>query len=576
MRIKGAQTKSGESLEFGPLTVLVGPNNVGKSRTLRDIHQQMTQGQSAGSVILTDVDVELPTTMDELLSGLDVAQDPQDANYHLVRSISSNLVSGHEMRVHLAGLKENMENPEWREDNRDYLFQQFGRFRVALLDAESRLQIASSSPSYDPATGRPERLLQSLYYAPPHVEETLREAFDETFGMQIRLDYSTGAMLRFRVTRRFPNVPEDPRKAYPIMAKFPTLDEQGDGFRSFTAVILSLLMTRGRTILLDEPEAFLHPAQARHLGHWVATLAADSPGGVIVATHNAHFLAGLLLRGEDLAIYRLNRQGDDTSFSHIAPADIERLGSSPLLSSQRVLEAVFHRGVAVCEADSDRLVYQTVASIAHGNRDVLFLHAHNKQTLKDVIGLLRAADIPCVAIPDIDLLRDGGDLAKLLEALAPGSFSDEIAGLREAVATCIDGQPEAQALAEVKDGVAEFMDQLNQREHDLAGARSRLRDLQSSATPWKAVKLGGVDAIPAEVRENAKSLLDLLRARGAFLVPVGELESWIELGTRRKNRWIVLALPHLFDKGPPKMLVHFVGDILEHVSPEDEAAAGAP
>ena len=54
------------------------------------------------------------------------------------------------------------------------------------------------------------------------------------------------------------------------MRQFQTLDEQGDGFRSYVGVVLSVLLSEGRTILLDEPEAFLHPMQARRLGAWLA------------------------------------------------------------------------------------------------------------------------------------------------------------------------------------------------------------------------------------------------------------------------------------------------------------------
>ena len=45
------------------------------------------------------------------------------------------------------------------------------------------------------------------------------------------------------------------------------LKRQGDGMRSFASVVLHLLATVTPSILmLDEPEAFLHPPQARLLG----------------------------------------------------------------------------------------------------------------------------------------------------------------------------------------------------------------------------------------------------------------------------------------------------------------------
>ena len=83
------------------------------------------------------------------------------------------------------------------------------------------------------------------------------------YEMEITLDYSSMLKLCFRVAKIMPDIPEDPRKAYPITNKLGKIEEQGDGFRSLVGIILGLLFSKGRIVLLDEPEAFLHPAQAR-------------------------------------------------------------------------------------------------------------------------------------------------------------------------------------------------------------------------------------------------------------------------------------------------------------------------
>ena len=100
-------------------------------------------------------------------------------------------------------------------------------------------------------------------------DENLNDIFKRAFNMEIKLDYSEMAELSFKIAKAFPNIPENPRAAFPIMSTFQRLDEQGDGFRSFVGVVLSILMCKDRLILLDEPEAFLHPAQAKILGEWI-------------------------------------------------------------------------------------------------------------------------------------------------------------------------------------------------------------------------------------------------------------------------------------------------------------------
>jgi hypothetical protein len=53
--------------------------------------------------------------------------------------------------------------------------------------------------------------------------------------------------------------------------------------------------------------------------------------------------------------------------------NISKILNSPLLSSQPVLESIFHRGVAVCEGDSDRVVYQTFAVKQYQDEKILFI-----------------------------------------------------------------------------------------------------------------------------------------------------------------------------------------------------------
>ena len=56
-----------------------------------------------------------------------------------------------------------------------------------------------------------------------------------------------------------------------VKAQATTLDSQGDGMRSFATVLLYVLVADNHSIqFLDEPEAFLHPPQARLVGELIA------------------------------------------------------------------------------------------------------------------------------------------------------------------------------------------------------------------------------------------------------------------------------------------------------------------
>ncbi|MEW5799664.1 MAG: AAA family ATPase [Bacteroidota bacterium] len=557
MRIKSIKIKSGQSIDLGPFTVLVGPNNVGKSQTLRDINSKISGGRDARSILVNQIVVDKPTTFDDLFRGLLVIDHPTHMNHKLVRGITSNLLSGDEFAFQSPSFEQQFAHSQ----DGAFLLGGIGKFRVAFLDASSRLLVASTTSAFNPHTSAPQHLLQVLFHAGKKLEDQLREAFKKTFGMDIKLDYSGMTQLYLRVTKLFPPIPDDPREAFPIMKDFSQLDTQGDGFRSFVGVILSLLLSEGRIILLDEPEAFLHPAQARQLGQWIGDFVKKSESQIIVATHNSNFLTGILASNTNVDIFRLNRHDDVTTYHEIKSEAISRLTKSPLLSSQSVLDSVFHKGVVVCEADSDRTIYQTVALREFGNQTTLFIHAQSKQTVKDVVGLLRDATIPVCAIVDIDILNSHEELESLLNALTDSPHHVELLNLRDKIAKEIEGRPDSEIIKNLQAEISNFLNQLQHGEHTLAGARSAIRRIDSTISKWFDIKKRGLDAFGLS-RSDAETIIRESKKIGLFIVPVGELESWIDVGTRQKKKWIVLALEQLFDGKCPAPLKDFMREIL--------------
>ena len=558
MKIKTLRTKDDRTITLGEFSVLVGPNNVGKSQTLRDIYLRLASGRNARTTIITNVEIQKPNDFEELLAGLKVLEHPTNIGIHQIRGIQPNLTSGDTINVNIEDLSRQFQS----QNDVDFILGNLSKFRVSYLDAASRLQVAQSAGSYNPHTQPPQNLLQGLFGADSDEEFRLRDVFKRTFDMDIRLDYSGMTQLVLRLAKEFPDIPGDPRKAYPFFSRFPRLDEQGDGFRSFVGVVLSLLLSEGRIVLLDEPEAFLHPAQARQLGFWIAEYSRHSPGQILIATHNANFLAGILSSEQPVDIYRLNRQGARTKYTLISSEATSKLAKSPLLSSQRVLESIFYKGVAVCEADADRAVYQTVAVRDLEEQEVLFLHAHNKQTIHRVVSLLKSASIPVCAIVDIDILNSSTDLDQALRSLGNSPDIDQILELRQAIAREVEGEDEEKTLKDLTQRTSEFLAQLNRNEHTLSGARGALNRLRRESSKWRSLKKDGIEGASTEIKPKVEELLDLSKKSGLFILPVGELESWLDLRTRQKNRWIVLALEKLHAESAPTNLKQFLKEML--------------
>ena len=113
----------------------------------------------------------------------------------------------------------------------------------------------------------------------------------------------------------------------------------------------SLFYTRSRV------EAFLHPPQALQLGEIISGLVEPSQQ-IFIATHSADFLRGLLSSTRDAVIIHLDRVENITEANVLDSATLNQIITDPLLSSSRVLEGMFYKGVVATEADADAVFYQ--------------------------------------------------------------------------------------------------------------------------------------------------------------------------------------------------------------------------
>lgn len=561
MIIESIILKNNQTINLGKISILVGPNNVGKSQTLRDIQQRMQSGIASKFVLLKEIKFHKPATLEAFLANLKVVDSVHNIGSKRIVGINTNLTNQDSLEVPQQYLMQQFNN----HTDLNWTLGNLSKFKVSHLDSTTRLNLIQTTDSFNPDKDDPANILQSLFLNKQN-EELLMLAFKEAFGMEVMLDFSGLRDFCLRVARQFPVIPDDPRKAYPITKEFNKIDDQGDGFRSFVGIVLSLLFSKDRIILLDEPEAFLHPAQARYLGKWIADNSESLSGQIIISTHNSNFLSGLLQSNKKVDIFRLNRIENDTTFKLIPPDATENLTKSPMLSSQRVLEAIFHKAVVVCEADADRIVYQTVSTLHHNNQEILFVYSHNKQTLKDVASLLIATQIPVGVIVDIDLLNDETDFKNLYFAVTQSEVSAELLKKRNDIAKSVDNSPEQKALDKLKENIAEFLEQLNRSEHSIGGARGALNRIRNETSKWTAAKKNGLSGFDETIRATVIELINEFSDKNIFIVPVGELEGWMELGTSRKNNWILLALEKIFQKETSAELVEFVGIILEKLT----------
>ena len=196
---------------------------------------------------------------------------------------------------------------------------------------------------------------------------------------------------------------------YNQVAALPKLQEQGDGMRSFASILLDTFTSEYSITLIDEPEAFLHPPQARILGKMLAKN--NSNRQLLISTHSEDFLQGLLdADNENVTVIRINRVDNINKMSVLQNDEIKKLWGNPLLRYSNILSGLFHEKVVVCESDYDCLFYQAIMDAVYEYKreiapDILFTHCGGKTRIKDVVSALKAVNVPVVAICDFDLIN---------------------------------------------------------------------------------------------------------------------------------------------------------------------------
>ncbi len=435
----------------------------------------MEQGEYAKPIIINIFDFIIPDTFDSLIGDAAVREHPNNINNLNVLRLHSTLRESLTVEI----------SKEFRNNYSQYqnlVMGNVSKFKIAFLNASSRLEIAKTSNAGSP-NSPPQNLLQALYkISNKQTDEQLQKVFNLAFDMDIKLDYSELISLSFRVAKTFDYIPPDPREAYPEFSKYPKLDSQGDGFRSFVEIVLSLLLCRDRIILLDEPEAFLHPTQIRVLGNWIGTYSSTTENQIIIATHNANLLNGISGSNAKVDIYRLNRFNNKTTFTKVSSENTNKLAKFPLLSSQPVLEALFYKGVIICESDADRSLYQSVEVSKLNNENVLFIHAYGKGNIKDIVPIIRQASIPVRVIVDVDILDSRIVFEGILSAISPWSRFEDLISKRDKIAKIIEGKDEKEIIKDMILELESFIDKINKESILLSNCRILLNNICEKAS----------------------------------------------------------------------------------------------
>lgn len=159
-----------------------------------------------------------------------------------------------------------------------------------------------------------------------------------------------------------------------ILEQYPQIHNQGDGIRSFTGILLNLIIEHHKIFLIDEPESFLHPPQARIMGHTIGSLLSDKQQAFI-STHSPEILKGLLETCPNrIKIVRITRNDNTNHFSILNNDEFNLLWKDPLLRHSEIMSSIFHKNVVLCESDSDCRLYSIIDSYIKETKTLFLKH----------------------------------------------------------------------------------------------------------------------------------------------------------------------------------------------------------
>jgi len=524
------------TLEPDEVILIVGPNNAGKSRFLFDLRANTHPDKPSERRTLTSVAQRFRGSTEKFLKWF---------QGHVYSRIH-----GEENEPHYLFGNSWMNLPQvidhWEAITTNaYVGKRFSNTFISDLDTRTRLTTCEPFKRLDLAHPVVEHPVQRFQH---HIDVELEVSrrFESIFGYELIAQVAGETRISLHIGVRPPieNGEERATMSYAVrVAQLPELELQGDGMKSFAAVLLWTYAFEAKILLVDEPELFLHPPLATQIG---AVLAEERyhQRQTFIATHSIEVLRGALDKAPGrVRVIRMTRRDDINIAKEISGDQIKQLWADPFIRYSNALTGIFHDGVVVCESDADCLFYSALMRAIEPtdaqearSLDLLFTPCGGKSRLYVVAGALRALSIPVCVIADLDVLIDEANLKRIVDALG-----GDWAVYRELWKPISEGISASATTPSSKEIVTEIRKEIDGICGDEIPNSSveRIRNALNKLSPVRQLKQHGLELLSGPTSlESAKVLLGKFREIGLYFVEVGELERLVPSTSGKGFSWV--------------------------------------
>jgi hypothetical protein len=417
-------------------------------------------------------------------------------------------------------------------------------FLVRLLNAQNRIQLADR-------TQAPNVIEQTELHPYHHfffsegAEADFSAKIKDAFGYDFRIN-RTGV----EVVGYLGNAPNGARLSTSyeaaVVNDMQPIHSFGDGIRSYTGILLNSVADARPVTIMDEPEAFLHPPQARRLGREMALAATDKKQQLFIATHSSDFIQGALsAKGANTIFLFLDHTNKDRPLFSVDAKVVNAFSKQPFLAHTSALDALFYEQAIVCEGEADIMFFKwALEGTVAGARleESFWLSAYGKAAIPAIMSDLTKLGVRVSCIFDLDVLLSPEILCKICP-LVGVEFAVYDKLLRE-VAARIKVPPAADALQRIE-GVVASLNEADDEPSRVAAIRSIKKSAESLGKSW-VLKSAGLAALPkGELYASTVAFIEVMRDAGVLILEEGEIENYVPEVGGHGQAWVRSAL----DKG---------------------------
>ena len=541
---------NGTTIKLTDLVIIVGPNGSGKTTFLKDLHSSFLVARPNGVAEIDSIKWSGVVRQDSLktsikewdfwvnslieVPGASLASSSGPGfaipNY-LARQQKGNYIG----RDIMSGVK------EWllREDVTDQqkveglgngpASQPFRDQQSIYMSVDDRFYVSANSSGAVSYEQMSSMNVVSFLVKHPEVLRRIDSSVASMFKKSIRVEtpsypnYNIISVPRFapsmpRLSQTTRGFLEQPKiyKEWLLRNSATLLRDEGHGVRAAIEILYGLELSSNKIVFLDEPELHLYPSTKYSLGQIIARYTkGQSRRQVILVTHDTDMLSGLLHIARDATIIRINK---DRSITTSSSNGIRQTSQTEFLRGAFLDAAILVEGI------DDAYVYGRVFQ----QKKILqeysynFVPCHGKDRMTDNLTVYQNLNIPFAIIVDFDAL-----------------YSDKRNGLIESYLVAL----------KINNALSNTIQtQLKSVRNIISGKTNKKR----------GIRMGGLTNLE---KTQIQQLLVKLANVGIFVIPVGELEDWVNATKADKEPDEIVNMYTSASNTKYAMLTKFVRDV---------------